>query len=813
VGQALPVGFVLNGEYRIDSLLGEGGFGKTYLAFELGLDRHVALKEFFPTELAMRSPSASVVPSQPARAEDFSKWQDRFASEARLLARFKHANIVRVFRTFVANNTSYMVLAFVQGSDMERWLKSRSEPPDQATLDGLLDALTDGLAVVHAAGILHRDIKPANILIRESDGQPVLIDFGAARVHFGETSATATAIVTRGYAPQEAYSRERRLQGPWTDIYGLAATVYRALDGRAPADAIARALDDTLMPATRLPFAGRYRPEFLAAVDWGLTLEPGKRPQTVAEWRARLLPPPRPSKPKPSVVATRSGSGSATGRPEAGATARTAGSRAATASAVGPSRPKSAAATLTAADTRLAPSERGDPATAFNGAAYEPAPVAAGSAAARRAPPSPAIRQPPLLVAGALGLLALGGGVLAWSLLSAPSTPERPPPPPAPVVATPAPSRAPPAEPRPAPAPEQPAAAPPPAALPPRVPPPDRLAAIAAESNRERLLQIAAENPVLREAVERRLAAIGYTRVQARLGEHWLKAGGGEAFRDCPKCPEMVLLPPGALSLGSPAGEPGRNEDEDDRAGPGGGPVSANLPLGFAVGRFEVTRAEWAEFIAATGYRMAEGCYARYAGWQLIPENSWRSPGFSQSDRDPVACVNHADASAYVAWLAERTGLGYRLLTEVEWEYAARGGSRSRFGFGDREQELCSHGNVADRAAQAMFPEWVVAPCRDEAVNTIRVGAYRPNGFGLYDMHGNVWEWVDDCYHASYATMPSGVRDAGRAWSERCEPADSGLARGGSWSDPPARVRAAARLPVPRSVRDEILGFRIARTL
>ena len=289
--QALPIDSVLIGEFRVLELLGSGGFAKTYLALEEALGRRVAIKEFFPSDLAARRGSFEVEVKTPAQAKLFSWARERFVREAKTLAKFRHPNIVRVFRVFEANQTAYIVLEFVKGADLERWLTRLGRLPTQPELDELIAPLLDALEAVHKTGILHRDIKPANIYIREMDQKPVLIDFGAARYALGEGAGTTAAIVSKGYSPHEAYATDGRSQGPWTDIYGLAATAYRAVSGGPPPEATGRILSDDIVPACALPAACKiYEPDFLTAIDAGLALMPNARPEFVAEWRLQMFP-------------------------------------------------------------------------------------------------------------------------------------------------------------------------------------------------------------------------------------------------------------------------------------------------------------------------------------------------------------------------------------------------------------------------------------------------------------------------------------------------------------------------------------------
>jgi len=309
--QTLTVDTELIGDFRIMDLLGSGGFANTYLAMDLTLGREVAIKEFFPSELAVRADSQSVSVKSAAQKVQFNWAKGRFVREAKTLAKFRHPSVVRVFRVFNANDTAYMVLEFVRGSNMETWLKRIQRRPDQDELDHFLPPLLDALEVVHDAGILHRDIKPANIYIRETERTPVLLDFGAAKYaasSAGDQTATTAAIVSKGYSPHEAYSTDAHLQGPWTDIYGLAATLHRGLTGSAPMESTTRIMQDDFVPLDERPdLAGRYRPAFLQSLNRALAVMPKDRPQLISEWRAELYPDLTTSQPAASPAPAREG--------------------------------------------------------------------------------------------------------------------------------------------------------------------------------------------------------------------------------------------------------------------------------------------------------------------------------------------------------------------------------------------------------------------------------------------------------------------------------------------------------------------------
>jgi serine/threonine protein kinase/HAMP domain-containing protein len=288
---ALAPGFRLH-EYRIEKVLGQGGFGITYLATDVHLNSLVAIKEYLPEEIAFRTGDRSISPNASQHRDRYREGLESFLVEARTLATFRHPAIVRVARFFEAHRTAYMVLEYEEGEPLRTWWPAHREVGEAGLLELLLPLL-DGLAAVHAAGFLHRDIKPDNIQVRASDGRLVLLDFGSA----GQTVAVAgqgAVVVTPGYAPLEQYGFGR--QGAWTDLYALAATLYWAVTGRKPPDAELRAANPrSHVPAVQAAPAASatgaavaFGTAFLQAIDWALTVEVAERPQSVAELRRAL---------------------------------------------------------------------------------------------------------------------------------------------------------------------------------------------------------------------------------------------------------------------------------------------------------------------------------------------------------------------------------------------------------------------------------------------------------------------------------------------------------------------------------------------
>lgn len=325
---ALPPGTRL-GEFEIEGVLGQGGFSVVYVAADHSLGRRVALKEYIPAPLASRAiDSQQVQPKSQDEGETFALGLRSFVNEAKLLARFDHPALVKVYRFWEANGTAYMVMPLYAGQTLARRLRDLPAPPGEAWLRELLDPLTDALAAMHAEHCFHRDVAPDNILLLSGEGdRPLLLDFGAARQVIGDATQALTAILKPGYAPIEQYADMPGLkQGPWTDVYALAAVVHAAIAGRAPPPSIARLLRDTYEPLASVA-AGRYSAQFLQVIDRALSVQPQDRPPSMAALREALgFAPVAPRPPAPAPVFA------APAPPPAAAAARPAPPTAATAS-------------------------------------------------------------------------------------------------------------------------------------------------------------------------------------------------------------------------------------------------------------------------------------------------------------------------------------------------------------------------------------------------------------------------------------------------------------------------------------------------
>jgi serine/threonine protein kinase len=283
---ALPVGHRLH-EFELRGVIGVGGFGIVYRAFDHSLEREVAIKEYMPSALAGRSGKQQVSLLSAAHSETFALGLGSFVNEARLLARFDHPSLVKVHRFWEDNGTAYMVMPLYRGITL-RSLRERSDAcPDGAWIERLLQPLLGALEVLHREGVYHRDIAPDNVLVCD-DAPPVLLDFGAARRVINDRQQTLTAILKPSYAPIEQYAESTGMrQGPWTDFYALGATLHFVITGKAPIPATARTVSDE-QPRLAGSGQGGVPDLLLQACDWMLAPRPQDRPQHVAELRAAL---------------------------------------------------------------------------------------------------------------------------------------------------------------------------------------------------------------------------------------------------------------------------------------------------------------------------------------------------------------------------------------------------------------------------------------------------------------------------------------------------------------------------------------------
>ena len=307
------------------------------------------------------------------------------------------------------------------------------------------------------------------------------------------------------------------------------------------------------------------------------------------------------------------------------------------------------------------------------------------------------------------------------------------------------------------------------------------------------------------------LTAVLATFLGQALSAQPLSLSPGASFRDCADCPEMVVIPDGTFQMGSD-----RKEQMREGLRPEGPIRSVTISKSFAAGRFEVTNAQYAAFVEATGYSATNGCVAS-GGRDPVDGVTWRNPGIGTNvaDDEPVVCVDWNDAKAYTLWLAGHTGLPYRMLTEAEWEYSAKAGSTAVWPWGDDETQICQYGNVFDQSgltdprSKIGTNAAATAVACDDGFHTVApVGQFTPNAFGLYDTIGNVWEWNEDCSVLPYSDEPVD----GSAWQApgACE---KRAVRSGSWRTRVSRHRPTLRGRDPAGLAYFMFGFRLARDL
>ena len=767
---ALPSGFMLE-EYQIERVLGSGGFGITYYAWDRHLDKAVAIKEYLPNEFAVRYEDTTVAPKSSSDAETYEWGLTRFLEEARILAGFDHPNINRVYRRLEAHGTAYMVLEYLPGESLSARLKRTGRlSPEEVWR--LFNELLSGLSEVHRQDYVHRDIKPGNIMFRE-DGGAVLLDFGAARQAVGQRSRSITAILTPFYAPPEQYDLKGDDVGPWSDFYALGVVAYRCVTGVAEGALLegpkrdrlaARGKgEEDLRPVVELA-KGQYDQRLLEAIDWCMRVDERKRPQGAADLEEMLADGASKEKKKPKPAPKP--------KPE--------------------SKPKHPAIWVVVgawawwlvialllglgawqwfSPSPPAPPPLADDPGEASAPAVVPAPppprVAAepGSLMLELSPEDAQVMLPDIESSYRPGLALPAGEYRVVVRREGYETFED-------TLRIEAGQRTTRAitlveelgslmleiEPRDA------------RVILPDIGPRYRPGlALPAGEYRVVVRQVGYEEfegTVRIEAGQRTTRAITLRRTEPERAV-------GEVFRDTLKSggegPEMVVLPTGSFRMGDLNGDGYIYEKPVRRV---------TISRSIAMGKYEVTFAEYDRFARATG--------------RALPSDY----GWSRGNR-PVVNVNQEEAKAYAVWLSEQTGKRYRLPSEAEWEYAARAGTTTKYSWGDE-----IGGNRAN--CDGCGSEW-------DNEKTAPVGSFAANAFGLHDLHGNVWEWVEDCWHDNYKGAPTD----GRAWTMGCSVDSDGdssaVLRGGSWINSPRFLRSAFRIRYRPSVRYNAFGFRLVQ--
>ncbi|MBT8054827.1 MAG: SUMF1/EgtB/PvdO family nonheme iron enzyme [Gammaproteobacteria bacterium] len=789
---------------RIDRILGQGAFGVTYLVTDQLLSKSFALKEYLPRDHVSRSEDSRLQPKNEASASLFASGLEHFLEEGRRVAQLKHPNIVEVFRCFEANGTAYLLMPYYRGEALHTLLKRSGVFSVEEAL-ALARPMLDALEYIHSKGLVHQDIKPANIYITDT-GQPILLDFGAAGQRLDAAASTRWKLGSEGYAAPEQSEHNGSI-GPWTDIYGLAATLYRCISGQIPVaaaqrqSAVAEGEADPLEPVANLVPAQPYS-SILKAIESGLRLQPAARPRDVAGWRpvfgrtaaagpgagnAAIEQEGREWLPiillsilgivlLSAVIYLLAGGDGKPADPEDGRTPPSAG----TDQQAEPTRVSSPEETtrwqsaleldtaygyqlfmhdfpdsIHREQAEMHLEQLDDQAWGYARQQNTPAAVAAYMDTFLSGKHEAEARI--LMDEFRLAADAAQREMMelerqddeAWEKARADRT----------------------------------------------------IGAInqylsdwagGRHDDEARTLrrQIQAERDDTRafeaagkldtiDAYKSYVAAFPAGRHVARaleaIDDRTLRPG--KKFRDCEDCPSMVVVPAGSFWQGSEETAPLALKMETPRR-------MVTIAEPFAAGVFEITMAQWDQCVADGG------CKTR------PPDNGW-----GRSSR-PAIMVSWNDTQEFTAWLSRKTGQSYSLPSESQWEYIARAGEESDW-LGGSAASVCQFGNIA--GSESGF-RWQHEECADQAaIETLPVGSFRANAFGVYDVIGNVAEWTLDCMNLSYLDAPAN----GSAWGRGI--CSSRMTRGGSWFTGSREVRLPARFNLKNGDRNDFTGFRVVR--
>ena len=781
---ALSPGSLIAENARILELVSQDAFYVSYSAKSTVSGEKIGLTEFYPVELVARAPSGDVLLQSLELQALFNLGRDRFITETKALSELRHPNLLRFDGVVSDHGTAFALHAPEEGQSLFDFVKSSKQPPPQEEIDASVKQLVSALDVLHSRGLIHANITPDTILLRPA---PLLIRFGAPRSCLAARMQKVNLAVTPGYSAPELHFSDAKGHGPLCDVYSLAAVLYFVVTGRHPINVIARGLGHTMPPAAAVS-SKNFRPQFLEAIDRGLEPEPERRPPTIEAFGEMLLGSPEkraPESTQPALQVASTPSESSQAHPRPGAPLSNGASLSAKVSTPQPSTPP--AATDDEEDDELDDHE--DFGGGWQGlgigrvlvlALVLALFVSAGlwmleaqfkkqEQAARLASGSPlplSDAQPTVEGADKIiqGADQAFNKLLAEGLRDLPQKTEQP-----------------------------------------------REKIKEAEEKRDKAGE---ESQTLVEASAPRVSGqkqgneikLPETKPEPQREqiETTMQKPKSLVIKDCENCPELVAVPEGSFLMGSRPHEEGRGHDngEDPQRR-----VAIEHP--FAVGRFAITVDEFKAFADDTGYRTGNLCAA---GNEYIAKSagSFEAPpgfaaGFMQSGRHPVVCVSWLDAKAFVAWLSHKTKRNYRLLTEAEREYVTRAGTSTEYWWGD---DITPAQALYDASpAPTQKPEISAAVNVPSSGGTTPVDQFQPNAWGLFQVHGNVAEWVEDCWRATIAEAAS---SPAATVSANCK---DHVLRGGAWSYPKTALRAAFREHAPADGRYNHVGFRVARDL
>lgn len=787
---ALKTNYML-GEYRIERLLGEGGFGLTYLGFDTNLDKYVAIKEYMPSEHAVRSNDSKIIAKSQSSSTVYDWGLNAFLNEAKTLAKFEVPNIVRIYRFFKANGTAYIVMEYCEGGCLIDRISKKSQMPEDL-LKNIISDLISGLQLVHDDGILHRDIKPDNIMFR-SDGTPVLIDFGAARLAIGTKSRKVTTIISPGYAPMEQYSSNGCI-GPWSDIYSLSAVAYLCLTGERPPDIMNRLHEDTI---EKLSLRNNSS-VFLKSIDKGLELQVNDRPQSLSEWSSNWIE-------NNTEILKKSKKWQSHNTPIYADKRSQSNDKSVIGSITARSKIDSYEQTIVniksvELDNNKNKSIRFIITLLFLGGlgavgylGYEKYFLRNTSEILVSEEPKRFFENQKAenIMANQLQdtpqqkelLEKIKKDEADWkSALNQHSIEAY----------------------------EQYQNQNPKGLYIDQVS--DFISKIKTENlkkkelfelqtqkseqnENQKLIQLAQTKIKLVRDTQFLLQKLKFKSIntdgvldqftknsiksyqkikgldqnglpsksllyQLNQEEKWPGRQVGESFSDCPDCPKMIVLPSGSYTMGS-------NHGKDNEKPPHHVAISE-----FSISETEITLSQW------TACVNDNICIRILSDTHLFDDNH------------AIIQVNMADVNQYLAWINTKSTQKYRLPSEAEWEYAARAGTTSAYSWGD---EIGQNNTLCDGCSS------------DVNENSIYlVKNFPANNYGLYDMHGNVWEWTADCWHNNYLGAPSD----NLPW----EPNDCNqfVVRSGSRDNKPEDLKSTNRGAMKPQDKRNSLGFRIA---